>query len=177
MTRRMFLIFAGLLMTSQSGFAQTSQQALNNAAPQPSIVDYGAFLNLSEEVMAYRESRLIGKQKFAEMASMDDVIILDTRSKFAFDQGHVKGAVHLNFSDFTQDKLDKLIGDKSRPILIYCNNNFAENTAPFPLKRAELALNIPTFINLYGYGFENIYELGETVSMHDPALNIVSSAQ
>ena len=177
MTRIMFSIIIGLLIISQTGIAQTSQQAFNDAAPQPSIVDYGAFLNLSEEVMAYRESRLVSKQKFTELAAKDDVIILDSRSKFAFDQGHVEGAVHLNFSDFTQEKLDKLIGDKSRPILIYCNNNFAENTAPFPLKRAELALNIPTFINLYGYGFENIYELGETVSMHDPALNIVSSAQ
>ncbi|MFN5983471.1 MAG: hypothetical protein ACK479_08400, partial [Fluviicola sp.] len=32
--------------------------------------------------------------------------------------------------------------------------------APKPIT---LALNIPTFINLVGYGYENIYELGELV--------------
>jgi hypothetical protein len=37
-------------------------------------------------------------------------------------------------------------------------------------KRAELALNIPTFINLYGYGYRNVYELSELVSVHDPRL-------
>ena len=44
--------------------------------------------------------------------------------------------------------------------IIYCNNNFTDNIAPVRSKRARLALNIPTFINLYGYGYENIYELG-----------------
>ncbi len=35
------------------------------------------------------------------------------------------------------------------------------------LKRKEitLALNIPTFINLYGYGYKNVYELGDLVSV------------
>ncbi|WP_272914642.1 hypothetical protein [Aurantiacibacter rhizosphaerae] len=31
----------------------------------------------------------------------------------------------------------------------------------------ELALNIPTFINLYGYGYRNIGELGEKVALND----------
>ena len=30
-----------------------------------------------------------------------------------------------------------------------------------------LALNIPTFINLYGYGYRSIYELDELVNVHD----------
>lgn len=54
--------------------------------------------------------------------------------------------------------LAELIGAKNRRILIYCNNNFSEKVAPVVLKSAPLALNVPTFINLYGYGYENIYE-------------------
>jgi hypothetical protein len=27
-----------------------------------------------------------------------------------------------------------------------------------------LALNIPTYINLYGYGYQNVYELNELVA-------------
>jgi phage shock protein E len=46
--------------------------------------------------------------------------------------------------------------DRSRPVNIYCNNNFADDRAPVATKKVELALNIPTFINLYGYGHENV---------------------
>ena len=31
-----------------------------------------------------------------------------------------------------------------------------------------LALNIPTYINLYGYGYRNVYELNELVGVRDP---------
>ena len=41
-------------------------------------------------------------------------------------------------------------------------------------KSAPLALNIPTFINLYGYGYRNIYELGDIVDFNDPAVEWVS---
>ena len=84
------------------------------------------------------------------------------------------GAVNLPFSDFTQAKLDKLLGDKSKRILIYCNNNFSDDIEPVPLKRVELALNIPTFINLFGYGYENIYELEEVLSVEDERIRFVS---
>lgn len=33
-----------------------------------------------------------------------------------------------------------------------------------------LALNIPTYINLYGYGYRNIYELAELVNVKDPRI-------
>ncbi|HCJ80276.1 MAG TPA: rhodanese-like domain-containing protein, partial [Erythrobacter sp.] len=53
------------------------------------------------------------------------------------------GAIHLNFSDFTDDKLAKIIPSRDTRILIYCNNNFTDNVAPVPVKRIELALNVP----------------------------------
>jgi hypothetical protein len=34
-------------------------------------------------------------------------------------------------------------------------------------KTLSLALNIPTYINLYGYGYKNIYELDELISFFD----------
>lgn len=46
-----------------------------------------------------------------------------------------------------------------------------------PLKRVELALNIPTFINLYGYGYKNIYELGDMISVDDPRIRFVSAPE
>ena len=35
-----------------------------------------------------------------------------------------------------------------------------------------LALNIPTFINLYGYGYTNVYELNELIKPNDPRLQL-----
>ncbi len=34
-------------------------------------------------------------------------------------------------------------------------------------KGVSLALNIPTYINLYGYGYKNVYELGEMIDVKD----------
>jgi hypothetical protein len=33
-----------------------------------------------------------------------------------------------------------------------------------------LALNIPTYINLYGYGYRNVYELNELINVSDPSI-------
>ena len=136
-------------------------------------IDYDGFAEMVDNVSAIREQRLIDLETFLKFAEGDDTIVLDARSAEAFAAGHIEGAVNLSFSDFTQDKLDKLIGDKSKRILIYCNNNFADDEEPVPLKRVELALNIPTFVNLHGYGFTNVYELKESVFMDDPRIEFV----
>lgn len=46
--------------------------------------------------------------------------------------------------------------------------NFILNEEP---ENAEsLALNIPTYINLYGYGYKNVYELADLVDVNDPRI-------
>lgn len=95
----------------------------------------------------------------------------DTRSAKTFAAGHIKGRVNLPFSDITDDKLRKVIGENAdRQILIYRNNKFNDNVTQIPLKSAPLALNIPTFINLYGYGYRNIYELKGRYFLADTAI-------
>ena len=49
----------------------------------------------------------------------------------------------------------------------------SDDAEPIPLKRISLALNIPTFINLYGYGYENIYELAVMTETTNPDVNWV----
>ena len=48
------------------------------------------------------------------------------------------------------------------------------STGPVVLKSAPLALNVPTFINLYGYGYQNIYELSGAYSVLDAEIDWVS---
>ncbi len=149
----------------QPAIAQNEQSTEIAANPQ---IDYSGFLQLTEQLSEYRAERLVELDQFNEIAKQRGAIILDSRSAAAFGQGHIEGAINIPFSDFTEEKLEKLLGDKSRPVLIYCNNNFRDNIPPIQLKRAPLALNIPTFINLYGYGYENIYELDGVTHMADP---------
>jgi hypothetical protein len=42
-------------------------------------------------------------------------------------------------------------------------------------KPVQLALNVPTYINLYGYGYRNVYELGELVKVTDPRIQFEGS--
>lgn len=152
----------------------------SDAQVPPSKVDFDAFEKLTTEVKSYRKDRLIPWTTFQKYSKDEKTIILDTRSKEMYDRKHVKGAIHLNFSDFTQDNLAQIIPSEDTRILIYCNNNFDNDGINFaskiyiPKKVSQskgktitLALNIPTFINLYGYGYKNVYELSELVSVFD----------
>ena len=142
--------------------------AAQDAPAEATEVDYAGFEALTTKVAGIREDRLLSLDEFNTRAARKGALILDTRSASAFARGHIEGAVNLPFSDFTEESLAEAIGaNKGRAILIYCNNNFSDNMPPVPLKKAPLALNIPTFINLIGYGYTNVWELGDTVSIAD----------
>ena len=143
------------------------------AAPANPQIDYAGFRSLAAEVQPYRQARLIDWAAFSAMAARPDVLILDARSASAFAQGHIAGAVNLPLTDFTAQSLARVIGKRDRPILIYCNNNFRNDEPPVVRKMAELALNIQTFINLVGYGYPNVRELGEVVDFDDPKVGWV----
>ena len=123
-------------------------------------IDFDGFLNLSAGLNTVRERQLVPLDKFLQMAGEPNTIILDTRSRAMFERKHLKGAVLLNFSDITKGALEKAIPSKTTRILIYCNNNFSNNSPAFASKSFTTALNIPTFITLYSYGYRNLYELG-----------------
>ena len=140
-----------------------------------STVDYKAFSELTGDVGAYRAARRVSLEQFQRMAREGGTLILDARSSQAYARGHISGAVNLPFTDFTAQSLAAAIGDSNRRVLIYCNNNFANNAQPVMLKAPALALNIPTFINLVGYGYRNVYELRDVVDLTDPKVGWISA--
>ncbi len=163
MRLRFFALSAMVLAASAQ--ANTAETSISKQAQEPQI-DYPAFADLTVEVMAMREERLLVKEDFLRQIEADGALLLDTRSAAAFAAGHIEGAVNLPFSDFTDAKLAAVIGkDPDRAIYIYCNNNFSDDAFPIALKAAPLALNIPTFINLVGYGYENVWELDGVMSV------------
>jgi hypothetical protein len=160
-------------------------------------VSYDDFAELVAAVEPHRAQRLIDLDTFLEMSREPNTIIFDARSDFRYHRIHVKGARHLSFSDFTQDNLARVIPSFDTRILIYCNNNFEGNETDFASKialpiaappgdsvtsqfRAQekprmMALNIPTYVNLYGYGYRNVYELHELVDVNDPRIEFEGS--
>jgi uncharacterized protein YxeA len=186
MKKILFIILA-VCLTAIIVYAQTLINTKNrdnqNKYPK-ALVDYNDFKNLVTEVEKIRAERLISLDEFLKMSKEENVVILDSRSDFRFNRKHLKGAIHLDFTDYTQENLWKLIPDTNTKILIYCNNNFDGDQIDFASKMAMpknnietqilsnrkpimLALNIPTYINLYGYGYRNIYELDELVNVND----------
>lgn len=182
--KRMLFALSLMLMLASAAQAQTT----NYPKAKVSFVD---FKGLVAEVEAHRASRLIDLNTFLKMAREPGVILLDSRSTFRYERLHVKGAKHLSFTDFTQGNLKQVIPSFETKILIYCNNNFEGNQVDFASKvalprpqsgRAEasqlaaqakpvmMALNIPTYINLFGYGYRNVYELNELVNVNDPRI-------
>jgi phage shock protein E len=156
--------------------------ALAGAAPalaQPAAnpqIDFAGFTALTREVQAYRQDRLLSWAELAAAARDPHVLLLDARSESAFAEGHIEGAVNLPLPDFTADSLARVIGPgENRRILIYCNNNFSNNTSPVTRKLITVALNIQTFINLYGYGYRNVHELGEVIDFNDPRVPWVAN--
>lgn len=145
------------------------------AGPNPQI-DFAGFNQLANEVEAYRQNRLLSWSQFADAAADPGVLILDARSESAFADGHIRGAVNLPLPDFTEESLARVIGlNPNRRILIYCNNNFSNNSYPVTRKLITVALNIQTFINLYGYGYRNVHELGDVVDFNDSRIPWVRS--
>jgi rhodanese-related sulfurtransferase len=159
-------------------------------------VSFDDFKGLVGEVETHRAGRLVDLNTFLKMSKEPGVIILDTRSTFRFERIHVKGATNLAFTDFTQGNLQKVIPSFETKILIYCNNNFDGNQKDFASKVAlprarpgnavatqlaaqakpiMMALNIPTYINLYGYGYRNVYELNELVNVNDRRIRFEGS--
>lgn len=180
------IILAGSCFITCIAYSQTSNQTkkmAENHYPK-ALVNYEDFKNLVSELEKQREKNLVSLDVFLKMSKEENVVILDSRSDFRFNRKHLKGAIHLDFTDFTQDNLLQLIPDTTTKILIYCNNNFDGDPIDFASKMAKpknnietqilsnrkpimLALNIPTHINLFGYGYKNIYELDELVNVND----------
>ncbi len=125
----------------------------------PSI-DMAGYLRIAPEAAAHRERHRLTEREFARLARLPDTVILDARSREAFDALHVAGAIHLSFPDIAVATLRARIPNRSTRILIYCNNNFVHAEGPFPAKLPAASLNLSTYIALYTYGYRNVWELG-----------------
>ena len=134
------------------------------------LIDYPGYLKIAQQVQAPREKRRVTEEQFITMATGRGTIVLDARSESKFKLRHIKGAVNLPFTEFTESTLAKTIPRKNTRVLIYCNNNFLGSPAAFAGKAAAASLNISTYVTLTSYGYTNIYELGPLIDIKSTKL-------
>ena len=148
-------------------FRPEAEGSPSATAPPPGanpLVDVTGFGGQVSEAERMRERRRVGEEAFLALATGGSVI-LDCRSREAFDRLHVRGAVNLPFPDITAESLARVVDSPDTRILIYCNNNFANAPEAFPAKVAAAALNHHTFATLLAYGYRDIFELGPLVDV------------
>ena len=137
-------------------------------------IDMKGYLEVSREAAAHRQSRLVSEEEFLHLSREPGTVVLDARSRDRYDELHVKDAINLSFPDIAIESLKTAIPDQRTRILIYCNNNFANAEGPFPAKIARASLNLSTYIALYSYGYQNVYELEPLIDLKSSKLPFVS---
>lgn len=184
------ILFAAFLLLV---FCISVAAADPNSYPKAKV-SFEDFKGLVNAVEPHRAKHLVDLNTFLAMSKEPGTIIFDSRSDFRFERIHLKGAKHLSFTDFTQSNLANVIPGFETRILIYCNNNFEGDQTDFASKVAipssadkiarqisaqekplMMALNIPTYVNLFGYGYHNVYELDELVNVKDPRIEFEGS--
>ncbi len=143
-------------------------------ANQPSLdnprIDYPGFQRLVAESGPVREAHRLDEAAFLEMTKQPGVVILDARTAERYRLLHIAGAVNLPFTEFTAESLAAVIPTADTPVLIYCNNNFADRLDAFPSKIAVVSLNVSTYTSLRAYGYTRVYELGPLLRVAESRL-------
>lgn len=124
------------------------------------LIDYETFERITVQSQQPREDKRLTEEEFLKAIQSKDAVLLDARSAANFKLRHVKGAVNLPLTEFTEKSLKKVIPNKATKIFIYCNNNFLGSPKAFANKNPAASLNLVTQVNLRAYGYRNIHELG-----------------
>ncbi len=114
------------------------------------------FLNCGQK--ASLQNKLLSAQEFKNFIDSMDVHLVDVRTAGEFNQGHIEGAMNIDFMarNFSE-QLTQLSQDK--PIVIYCRTG----------RRS--GLSIKTLTEL---GFSDIYDLkGGTINWQKEGLKLV----
>ena len=159
------LVLAAALAASLAASIATA------AAPPPNPpIDMAGFLADAQAAARERESRRVDEATFLRMMREPGTVVLDARSRAMFERRHIAGAISLSFPDFTAETLARAIPHPTTRVLIYCNNNFANDVEAFPLKARPASLNLSTWVALRSYGYRNVYELGPYLDVRATAL-------
>ena len=118
MKKLLFLILAVMLLTACAHTKENDQEA--------------AYMNITAQ-----EAKTI-------MDTEQGYVILDTRTREEYDQGHIPGAIQISHDEITE-KAEEVLTDKDQLILVYCRSG----------RRSKIAAEA-----LVELGYTNIKEFG-----------------
>ena len=118
MKKLLFLILAVMLLTACAHTKENDQEA--------------AYMNITAQ-----EAKTI-------MDTAQGYVILDTRTREEYDQGHIPGAIQISHDEITE-KAEEVLTDKDQLILVYCRSG----------RRSKIAAEA-----LVELGYTNIKEFG-----------------
>ncbi|MFY0688757.1 MAG: rhodanese-like domain-containing protein [Cyclobacteriaceae bacterium] len=120
-----------------------------------------------EEKLAQLYHHTVPQLKAAELASREEVVILDIRSIDEFNVSHIEGAKLIDYDSFNEQDVKDI--DKSAEIIVYCSVGYRSEKVGEKL----LEMGFPKVLNLYGgifewknNGFEVYNDRGVTDSVH-----------
>ena len=104
----------------------------------------------------------------AALARGAELVVVDVRSAAAWQQGHVRGALHLPGADIGERARDVL--DRGRPVVVYCWGPGCNGATRAALELARLGYPVREMLGGIEYwireGFPVATATGETI--HDP---------
>lgn len=139
--------------------AQTSEPVLIQPAPDvllpdmqlqpvPGTMSAQEFTGLMEGA---HEAALTLERFEALKKAEPDLVILDLRSREAFDARHIKGAVNAPLGEITEKTLPAILPDKNRAVVLVCDESF------FPTRR--ISMTLQAWPVLKDSGYQKLYRL------------------
>lgn len=104
----------------------------------------------SEETKGYEN--IDGKQTEKLLNSDKDVLIIDVRSEYEYEKGHLLNAINLPYDDDFKSELNEIIDYKDKIVLVYCRSG----------NRSEKAA-----VKLVDNGFKNVKNVTYGVDEYD----------
>ena len=86
------------------------------------------------------------------MDSGEEHIVLDTREQYEFDEGHIKGAILIPYTEI-ESKAEQMLPDKNKLILVYCRSGRRSKIAAATLSRIGYT-NIKEFGGIIDWPYE-----------------------
>jgi rhodanese-related sulfurtransferase len=107
---------SSLLLTAASFGIAMSAPTFHAAAADPTKSESGGFLNVLKQKMTPKDLTADETERMLKLQS--DIVIIDVRTSEEFAQGHLQGAVNLDF--FAPNFAEKMKGYEGKPVLIHC---------------------------------------------------------
>ena len=104
----------------------------------------------SEETKGYEN--IDGKQTEKLLNSDKDVLIIDVRSEYEYEKGHLLNAINLPYDDDFKSELNEITDYKDKTVLVYCRSG----------NRSEKAA-----VKLVDNGFKNVKNVTDGVDEYD----------